>query len=136
MPLLNNPRESGSGGSWLNPFGDNFPETPPPLAPGALPEVQANLCSCTPRMSKASISGLARALKPNACLHLGLMHTCLGMHKIMRPPPIVQVDIRQFQRYLKREAVAYDQFLAARNEGDGSRFSMADLASGEVFTLP
>lgn len=41
-PLLNNPRDNPAGtGSWfVNPFGgDTFPETPPPLAPGLLPEV-------------------------------------------------------------------------------------------------
>jgi hypothetical protein len=42
-PLLNNPRDNpaGAAASWfVNPFGsDPFPETPPPLAPGLLPEV-------------------------------------------------------------------------------------------------
>lgn len=42
MPLLNNPRDGGS--SWLSNVanalgGESFPETPPPLAPGILPEV-------------------------------------------------------------------------------------------------
>jgi len=39
VPLLNNPRDPAA--SWFpNPFGgEAFPETPPPLAPGLLPEV-------------------------------------------------------------------------------------------------
>lgn len=39
MPLLNNPRDPAA--SWFpNPFGgEAFPETPPPLAPGLLPDV-------------------------------------------------------------------------------------------------
>lgn len=42
VPLLNNPRDSpaGAAGWFVNPFGgDAFPETPPTLAPGLLPEV-------------------------------------------------------------------------------------------------
>lgn len=51
MPLLNNPRDNPAGGAgwFVNPFGgDAFPEMPPPLAPGLLPEVdirQFQVCS-------------------------------------------------------------------------------------------
>jgi hypothetical protein len=117
---LNNPRDNPAGtGSWfVNPFGgDTFPETPPPLAPGLLPEVDI-------RQFQAG-TALLHPTRMAACMTSLCMHSNACMQRRQK----AEHECRCRQGYLSRQAVAYEHFQAARAD-DGDRPKAGLAASG------
>jgi hypothetical protein len=116
---LNNPRDSpaGAAGWFVNPFGsDPFPETPPPLAPGLLPEVdirQFQACAASCHFVYTAMCFVGQCSCVQLCAQQGQNAGCLPL----------------LQGYLNRQAVAYEHFQAVRaDDGDSLKASLS--ASG------